>query len=167
GTAAPVGEDEVQRQGLLPSMARWAWTDPGALFSRVARQFVRFWEMTPTRMTTDIAAQREELHRLDPRLPVEPLFSRKLRDRVSAVSFAVELCLALVGIAVVARTQWRQALLPVAMILAYAVGYALFAAKLRYRIPVLPLLFLFSGAGAAALYSFLRRPSGGGGSTIG
>jgi len=163
---APVGQDEVNRQGLLTSLARWAWTDPSALASRVARQFVRFWEMTPTRMATDNPAQREEFHRLDPRLAVEPLFSRELRDRVSAVSFALELCLALVGIVVVARTQWRQMLLPVAVILAYAVGYALFAAKLRYRIPVLPLLFLFSGAGAAALYSLLRRASSGRGSTI-
>ena len=71
------------------------------------------------------------------------------------------------GIVVVARTQWRQVLLPVAVILAYAVGYALFAAKLRYRIPVLPLLFLFTGAGVAALYSLLRRASGGSGSKIG
>jgi hypothetical protein len=86
---------------------------------------------------------------------------------VSAISFALELFLALVGIAVVARTQWRQAMFPVAVILAYAAGYALFAAKLRYRIPVLPLLFLFTGAGAAAVYSFLRRPSGGGRSTLG
>jgi hypothetical protein len=118
-------------------------------------------------MTTDNAAQREALHRLDPRVSVEPLFSRELRDRVSAISFALELCLALVGIVVVARTQWRQVLLPVAVILAYAAGYALFAAKFRYRIPVLPLLFLFTGVGAAALYSLLRRGSGGGGSTIG
>ena len=163
----PVGQDEVIRPGLLTSIARSAWTDPGALSSRVARQFLRFWELTPTRMATDNAAQREELHRLDPRVPVEPLFSRELRDRVSAVSFALELCLALVGIVVVARNQWRQVLLPVAVILAYAAGYALFAAKLRYRIPVLPLLFLFTGVGAAALYSLLRRGSGGGESTIG
>jgi uncharacterized membrane protein len=63
------------------------------------------------------------------------------------------------GIIVVARTRWRQTLLLVGVILAYAVGYALFAAKLRYRIPVLPLLFLFTGAGAAAAYSLVRRPA--------
>ena len=164
---APVEQDEVQRRGLLPAMARWAWTDPGALFARTARQFVQFWELAPTRMATDNAAQREEFHRLDPRLTVEPFFSRELRDRVSAISFALELGLALVGIAVVARTRWRQVLLPMAVILAYAAGYALFVAKLRYRIPVLPLVFLFTGVGAAALYAFVRGASRGGGSTIG
>jgi hypothetical protein len=37
---------------------------------------------------------------------------------------------------------------------------ALFAAKLRYRIPILPLVFLFTGTGAALVYSWLRRPGG-------
>ena len=141
-------------------MARWAWTNPGALFSRVTRQFVQFWELAPTRMATDNPARREELHRLDPRLPVEPVFPRRLRDWVSTLSFGLELSLALVGVVAVARTRWRHAVLPLALVLGYAAGYAVFAAKLRYRIPVLPLVFLFTGAGAAALYSFARRGRG-------
>jgi hypothetical protein len=76
---------------------------------------------------------------------------------VSAWSFAIELCLALVGIVAAVRTRWRQAALPVAIILAYALGYALFVAKLRYRIPVLPLLFLFTGLGSTVLWSLLGR----------
>jgi 4-amino-4-deoxy-L-arabinose transferase-like glycosyltransferase len=157
---APVGKEEVARQGLLPAMARWAWANPTALVSRVARQFVQFWELAPTRMVTDKPAQREEFHREDPRLPVEPSFPRLLRDQVSTVTFALELSLALVGLVAVGRRRWRQAVLPLAVILACAVGYAVFAAKLRYRIPVLPLVFLFTGAGAAAIYSFARRGRG-------
>jgi hypothetical protein len=65
-----------------------------------------------------------------------------------------------VGVVAVARTRWRQAVLPLALVLAYAAACALFAAKLRYRIPVLPLVFLFTGAGAAAVYSFARRGRG-------
>jgi hypothetical protein len=153
---APIGQDEVAHRGLLVSMARWVWNDPEALVSRVSRQFVQFWELAPTRIMTDDPVKREEFHRRDPRLSVQPLFSRRLRDLISAASFALELSLALVGLVAVARTRWRQALLPLAVILAYAAGYALFVVKLRYRIPVLPLLFLFTGAGAAAVYSFLR-----------
>jgi len=153
---AAVSQDEVADRGLLVAMAWWAWNNPEAIVSRVTRQFVQFWELTPTRMATDDPVRREEFHRRDPRLSVQPLFSRRLRDLVSAASVAVELSLALVGLVVVARTRWRQALLPLAVILAYAAGYALFVVKLRYRIPVLPLLFLFTGAGAAAVYSFLR-----------
>ena len=157
---APVGQDEVARRGLLVSMGRWVWSHPEALVSRVTRQFVQFWELAPTRMTTDDPVKREQFHRLDPRLSVQPLFSRRLRDLVSAASFALELSLALVGLVAVARTRSRQALLPLAVILAYAAGYALFVVKLRYRIPVLPLLFLFTGAGAAAAYSLMRRAGG-------
>jgi hypothetical protein len=55
----------------------------------------------------------------------------------------------------VARRRWRQALLPLGVIVAFAAGYALFVAKLRYRMPVLPLVFVFTGAGAAAVHSFV------------
>jgi hypothetical protein len=161
GSQLPVvPQEDVVGRGLLVAMARWAGNDPAGFATRVARQFVQFWELTPTRMMTDDPVKREELHRQDPRLSVEPLFSRRLRDQVSAGSFALELGLALVGLVVVARTRWRQALLPVAVILAFAAGYALFVAKLRYRIPILPLLFLFTGAGAAAIYSLVARAAG-------
>jgi hypothetical protein len=138
-------------------MARWAWHDPSAMVSRVTRQFLQFWELAPTRLTTDDPAKREALHQRDPRLQVQPLFSRGLRDLVSAGSFLIELVLALVGLAAVVRTRWRPALLLVLVILSWAVGYALFVAKLRYRIPVLPLLFVFTGAGAVTALAFLQR----------
>jgi len=162
---APGGQDEVARRGLLGSLAYWAWSDPEDFASQVTRRFVQFWELTPTRLVTDDPVKREELHRRDPRLEVQALFSRSLRDRVSAISFALELSLALVGLVVVARTRWRQTLLAVVVIIAYAAGYALFVAKLRYRIPILPLLFLFTGAGVAAVYSLVRRPGASAGSS--
>jgi hypothetical protein len=157
--AAPVDPDEVDRKGLLAALAHWAWTQPGDLLTRVGRQFLQFWELTPTRLTSDDPETRNKLHQKDPRLSVSPLFDRGLRDLVSAASFAVELLLALAGIAVVFRSNRRASSLILAVILAWALGYALFVAKLRYRIPILPLLFLFSGAGAAAVYSLLR-PTG-------
>ncbi len=150
---APGGGHEVARRGLLASMARSAWTDPGALVSRFSGQFVQFWELRPTRMATDDPARREALHRRDPRLPVRPRFSRRLRDTVSAASFGLELALAVVGLVAAARARWRQTLLPLAVIFAYAAGYALIVAKLRYRIPVLPLVFLFTGVGLSTMYT--------------
>ena len=156
---APVGPAEVSRDGLIVSVARWGWKNPEALLTRVMGQFLDFWELAPTRMATDNPMRREEFHRQDPRLEVQPLFSRRLRDLVSAGSFSLELCLALLGIIVAARTRRHEAVFLVALILAFAAGYALFVAKLRYRIPILPLLFLFTGAGTAAVYSFLERAS--------
>ena len=156
GHMAPGGRSE-QPSGVLMGMARGIWSDPASFLSRTAVQFVQFWELAPTRLATDDPAKRQELQKRDPRLPSEPLFARGLRDLVSAATFGLEMLLALVGLAVVARTRWRTALLPVGLILGYALGYAMLVAKLRYRIPVLPLVFLFTGAGAAAVYLFLRR----------
>ena len=153
---APVTREEAAEEGLVRAITRWAWQHPGALVSRVTRQFGQFWELMPTRLKTDDPAQRERLHQRDSRLPVGPLFSNRLRDLVSAASFSLELALALVGLIVVARTNRGPALLLLAVILAFAAGYALFVAKLRYRIPVLPLLFVFTGIGAAAAYRLFR-----------
>jgi hypothetical protein len=157
---APVAGEKVAREGLVLSMARYAWSEPAALSSKIARQFVQFWELIPTRMMTDDPARREEFNRLDRRLSVEPLFSQALRDWVSALSFGLELALALVGLVLATPGRWRRASLPVALTLGYAVGYSMFVAKLRYRIPVLPLLFLFTGAGAAVVLSLARRTAG-------
>jgi 4-amino-4-deoxy-L-arabinose transferase-like glycosyltransferase len=160
---APLQPADVARRGLLLPLARWVWTDPLTVLSRGGRQFLQFWELAPSRLTTDDPLRREQLNRRDPRLSVQPLFSRGLRDRVSAGSFGLELALALLGLVVVARRRWRQALLPLAVIVAFAAGYALFVAKLRYRMPVLPLVFVFTGAGVAAVHSFALgrlRPRG-------
>ena len=155
--AAPVTGEEVAEGGLVVSIGRWAWRHPAALLSRVTRQFAQFWELMPTRMATDDPVKRERLHERDSRLPVRPLFSRRLRDLVSAGTFSLELILALVGVVVVGRTKRGYTLLLLGVIIAFAVGYAIFVAKLRYRIPILPLVFLFSGAGAATAYQFIRR----------
>src|SRR5262249_49066920 len=50
---APVPQEDVARNGLVMSMLQRAWADPGTLASRTARQFLQFWELTPTRLVTD------------------------------------------------------------------------------------------------------------------
>ncbi len=155
---APVGQEDVARRGLIMSMLHRIWTDPRTLAERTGRQFIQFWELTPTRLVTDDPVKREELHQRDPRLPVQPLFPSTLRNTVSGVSFGLELVLAMIGLVVAVRDRPRQTVLMVAILVAYAIGFALFVAKLRYRITVLPLLFTFSAVGAASLYSLVRGP---------
>jgi hypothetical protein len=157
---APVGQAEVARRGLVMSMLGRMWTEPGALVSRTARQFVQFWELTPTRLVTDDPVKREQLHEHDPRLSDQPLFPSKLRDTVSAITFGIELALAMVGLIVAIRERPRETVLMAVIIVAYATGFALFVAKLRYRIPVLPLLFTFSAIGAASIYARVRGLAG-------
>jgi len=93
------------------------------------------------------------MHREDPRLPLAPSFGVTLRDYVSALSFGSELLLAIVGAGVAWRRQRVATVLFLSVTFTYALGFALFFAKLRYRIVVLPCILLFAGVGATALAS--------------
>ena len=153
---APVPANEVERLGLTVALLHKAWREPLALGGRMASEFGHFWELIPERLATDDPARRELLHRRDRRLPTAPTFSRRLRDAVSAASFGIELVLGLAGLALVWRPRRAEAVLLLSIVLVYALGYSLFVGKLRYRIPILPLVFLFAGAAAATLYGALR-----------
>lgn len=154
---ASVSPGEIEQRGVAGALADKARTEPLALASHLAREFGHFWELVPSRLVTDNPARREELHQRDPRLPTQPAFSRSLRDAASAVSFGIELLLALGGLALLWRDRRREAVLLAAVVLAYALAQSLFIGKLRYRITVLPLVFLFAGAAASALYSAIRN----------
>ncbi len=158
GTAiAPVTHGEIERRGLTASLLLKAWREPGVLATRMTREFGHFWELAPERLMTDDSVRRQALHNRDRRLPTQPMFDRSLRDLVSAASFGVELILALAGLVLLWRAHRREAVLLASIVLAYAVGYALFLGKLRYRIPILPLVFLCAGVGASALVALVRR----------
>jgi hypothetical protein len=97
------------------------------------------------------------MHGLDARLPTEFSFPPSLRDVVSAVSFGVEMVLALAGLVIGWRSRRTAIVLFAGVALVYGLGYALFVAKLRYRIVVLPGIFLLAGIGAAAFGAIARR----------
>jgi hypothetical protein len=161
---APVGQEQVVREGLTVSILKKAWTDPLGLAARTARQFVQFWELAPTRLTTDDPEQRIALHRTDPRLQTGSVVPSGPRDLVSILASTVEFALALIGLIVLYKRQRRAALLISMVIVTFGLGYALFVAKLRYRIPILPLVFVLAGIGAWRLGTlvteFRRKPVG-------
>jgi hypothetical protein len=148
---APVAAGDVAEEGLTVSILKKVWTDPVMVAGRTARQFLQFWELTPSRLTTDDPKQRAALHRHDPRLPRAALMPTGPRDLVSMVASMLEFGLALIGLVLLGRTRPAAALLLGAVTITYALGYALFVAKLRYRIPILPLVFVLAGVGACAL----------------
>lgn len=148
---APVAKAEIADRGLAAAVLRRTWQDPLAVVSHVGFEFGHFWEFYPTRLATDDPVHRAQLHDADPRLPSTPSFPTALRDWASALSFGVELALALVGLGVTWRRQRIAATLLLGVPLAYALGYALFVAKLRYRISVMPCVLLFAGAGVTTL----------------
>ena len=158
GTSGGTGASkvEVRERGMVGALLDRAERDPSAEGRRLLREFGHFWEPVPSRLVTDDPAQRAEMHASDPRLPTTPLFSRGARDLASAVSFGIELALALGGLWLLWRTRRPEALLLVTVILVYAMGHAVTVGKLRYRITILPLVFVLAGNAVAALLAAWR-----------
>jgi hypothetical protein len=149
---APVAPDEVARRGLAASIALHMWEDPAGAARRMGRELAHFWALYPTRLSTDNAEQRQALHEADTRLPTEASFPLGLRDLASALTFGAELTLALGGMVLAWRRQPALVVLLVAVSVTYGLGYAVFIAKLRYRIVVLPCVFLLAGVGVVELW---------------
>jgi hypothetical protein len=148
---APVSKQDIGDRGLAGSLAHQTMAKPAKVANRVARELGHFWEPYPTRLTTDQSVGRTRLHALDTRLPQETTFPPGLRDVVSAVSYGVEITLAIVGLALAGRERRAAVALIVGVALAYGFGYALFIAKLRYRIVIMPGVFLLAGLGVMLL----------------
>jgi 4-amino-4-deoxy-L-arabinose transferase-like glycosyltransferase len=161
---APVTPREIAEDGLTVSILRKLWKDPVGVAGRTTRQFVQFWELTPTRLATDDPKLRSTLRRNDSRLPTTALVAAGPRDLVSMIASILEFALALVGLVLLWRKRPSAAVLITGVTVAFAFGYALFVAKLRYRIPILPLLFVLAGIGAWRLSANARvrgEPGGG------
>jgi hypothetical protein len=160
GTArVPQVGTELDRYGLAGALTEAAERDPGGFARRTVRELGGFWELYPTRLMTDDSSRRAELSRRDPRVTSTPVLQRSLRDTASALSFGLELALAAVGLLVGWRTRRRETVCLVTIVLAFSLGYALFHGKLRYRIPILPIVFAFAGLGAQAVFSWAKRPA--------
>ncbi len=153
---APVRESEVARHGLTASIIRRAWAEPEKFAARVGREFVHFWELYPTRLASDDPERRSNMRSMEPRLSSAPMFDKGVRDMMSALSFGLELILGILGVGLAWRRHRRETVLLLMLILTFALGYTMFVAKLRYRIPVLPLLFVFSGVGGHAIWEGIR-----------
>lgn len=155
---APVRwRSEARGSGLATSMLHRIYDDPAAFVQRTRQQFGYFWELSPSRLLTDDPQWRAGAHEIDGRVPADPSFSPSLRDRVSALSSGSELGFALLGVLVAARRRVREAGLLLALVLAYALGFSLFFAKLRYRVVVLPEVFMFTGVGLATVWQTAAR----------
>ena len=149
--AAPVGRERVETRGLVGALVEEAWKEPLPFVSHITRELGHFFELYPQRLATDNPESRAEIHGHDSRLPSSSVVPSRPRDVVSALTFGPELLLALVGLAAGWRDRRSAVLLLAGGTVCYGLGYALFVGKLRYRIPVLPLLFLLAGYGAVTL----------------
>ncbi len=126
---------------------------PGAYAAFVGRQLVQFWSPWPERLATADPAARQRAAGRDARMVVENHPVRKLDryGRLLGIALLPYYALALAGVVTAGRGRLRKASLPLLLVLGFAVGYALFFAKLRYRLPIEPFVCLFAGAGLHAL----------------
>ena len=148
---------EVERSGVPGAVAGAIQRDPPGFARRTLREFGHFWELYPTRLITDDPARRAGLSERDSRVSSAPVVQRSGRNIVSAVSFGLELALAAIGLVVAWRHRRRETVWLVVLVLSFALGYSLFFGKLRYRIPILPIVLAFAGLGAATLADRLTR----------
>jgi 4-amino-4-deoxy-L-arabinose transferase-like glycosyltransferase len=153
--SAPGIGPSVEEQGVTRAVVAAATNDPAGFARRALVEFAHFWEPYPTRLLTDHASVRAALSERDPRLSTAPIARRGLRDTISAVSFSAEVILAVIGVWIGWRTRRRETLWLVGLMLSFALGYALFYGKIRYRIPVLPILFAFAGVGGVRLVTLI------------
>jgi len=125
---------------------------------RFRRNFIKFWELYPTSIAMDDPDYRESLHAQDARIVEETIYRpNRLINAVSILSTGPVFFFALLGtIAMWQRKDLRRDLSMLwIMALSFAVGYAFFWGKMRYRIPVEPYLILLSAYGIDAAYQVI------------
>ena len=142
-------ELKLPRLGHL--LLKSAWERPLQFGRRTWNQFLGFWELHPTRLWIDRQEPSGQFQHLTWR------FSHTTRNLLSAASFGLELVLALVGLVLAWRSNSWKAVLLLGITLSLTLGCSLFVGKLRYRIPILPEIFVLAGAGMVAISQALAR----------
>jgi len=151
GTVVPSrAQDAADADGVTASLVAQLRNHPAAFVERTARELAHFFEPFPQRLESDDPGRRAAFHAGDARIAVDPVVPRGARDVVSTLTFGPELLLAVAGVVIGLRSRRSTVLLLAGVTLCYGLGYALFVGKLRYRIPVLPAIFLLAGHAVAA-----------------
>jgi 4-amino-4-deoxy-L-arabinose transferase-like glycosyltransferase len=122
------------------------------------RNFVEFWELYPSRIIMADQDRRDKLHAKDSRLIKETIYNpNRLINAISILSEGPIFLFALLGtVAMWLRRDLRRELSMLwTMVLSFAIGYALFVGKIRYRVPVEPYLIILSAYGIRAAYTMI------------
>jgi 4-amino-4-deoxy-L-arabinose transferase-like glycosyltransferase len=125
---------------------------------RLGNNFAYFWELYPTRIAMSHPGYRERLHAQDSELIKETIYSPNLLvNAVCILSTGPILLFALFGTVAMwlRRVLRREISLLWIMALSFAVGYAFFVGKIRYRIPVEPYVIILSAYGIHAAYAMI------------
>lgn len=136
---------------------------PGRFMAHFVKEFGHFWELYPTRIQMSRSAYREKMHRLDDRIVVEKTVAgRRWTTVISIMSTVPMFGFALLGAGAMARRQAcrRDLSLLLLLILSFAAGYAIFIAKIRYRIPIEPYILILSAYGLQQTWALCTKRRG-------
>ena len=146
-------ETRLQDNGVNPILLRLE------LYAvHFGRNFVEFWELYPSRIQMSDQGYRNKLHAKDSQIVKETIYSpNQLINAVSILSVGPIFLCALLGTVAMwlRRDRWRELSLLWVMVLSFAVGYAVFVGKIRYRVPVEPYLIILSAYGVHAAYAVI------------
>jgi 4-amino-4-deoxy-L-arabinose transferase-like glycosyltransferase len=124
---------------------------------RFVKEFAYFWELAPHRIRMNHFALREKQHARDSRVVRDTVFSMSWTSLVSALSAGTAFLFALIGVGALGleKVGRRNLSLLCLTILSFAIGYAFFWGKMRYRIPVEPYILILGAHGLCVTGSAL------------
>ncbi len=137
----------------------------GMFFRHFRENFLNFFRLTPSEYLVSADPDyNARIHEKDKRITRTNKFSQsQLSSVVSAMTFGAILAFAILGV-ICSGKDFRKSLLLLISILVLAVTYSFYFGKMRYRIPVEPLMIVLAAKGFETVLAyfgarFQRRPT--------
>jgi len=118
--------------------------------------FVNFFRLTPSGLTSADPNYNAGIHEKDKRITETNKFSQsQLSSLISAVAFGSILALGILGL-LFSGKDLRKSLLLLTAIFVLAVSYSFYFGKMRYRIPIEPLMIVYAANGLKTVLTYVR-----------
>ncbi len=132
------------------------YQNPGTFSRHFKENFVNFFRLAPSdSLKSADPNYNAGIHEKDKRITKTNKFSQsQLSSLISAVTFGAIMGLAILGL-LCSGKDFRKSLLLLSAILALAVTYSFYYGKMRYRIPVEPLMIVYAANGFKTALAFI------------
>ena len=135
----------TEQDGLAATVMHYLHHPVGALRHLVS-ELGHFWALYPDRLDTARDSYRSTIHVRDQRMETGGSIWPYIKWPSILVMAPIFAC-ALLGVATAWRRNKKAVSLMLLTIVSFAVGYAMIYAEVRYRIPIEPLLLVFTAVG--------------------
>jgi hypothetical protein len=135
----------TEQDGLGATMRHYLQHPWGAL-GHLLTELGHFWALYPDRLDTAREAYRASIHNRDQRMETSGSVWQYIKWP-SILVMAPLFAFALVGVAIAWRRHRSAVLLLLLTIFSFAIGYSMIYSEVRYRIPVEPVILIFTAIG--------------------